>query len=165
MSCLGRKRQRAPQLEETTETLPSSPAEGLLSFMAWKAIPGPLSKRKRRLDSLEAAQGAPRDLRRDSRGERSPWLPLETRPDSPCESGMQPRVPVAPGEENSVLDTSLDEVYFALQLLERNRQLSLANRIEDWTSLGQYNWKPEFDIVTRESRRNSRKSTWFPHQR
>ena len=39
--------------------------------------PGPLSKRKRRLDSLEAAQGAPRELRRDSRGERSPWLPLE----------------------------------------------------------------------------------------
>ena len=39
-------------------------------------------------------------------------------------------------------DTSLDEVYFALQLLESNRQLSLANRIEDWTSLGQYNWKP-----------------------
>ena len=79
--------------------------------------------------------------------------------------GVRPRVPVAPGEENSVLDTSLDEVYFALQLLESNRQLSLANRIEDWTSLGQYNWKPEFDIVTRESRRNSRKSTWFPHQR
>ena len=25
---------------------------------------------------LEAAQGAPRDPRRDSRGERSPWLPL-----------------------------------------------------------------------------------------
>ena len=25
----------------------------------------------------------PRDPRRDSRGERSPWLPLETRPDSP----------------------------------------------------------------------------------
>ena len=48
---------------------------------------------------------------------------------------MQPRVPVAPGEENSVLDGSLDEVYFALQLLESNRQLSLANRIEDWTSL------------------------------
>ena len=29
--------------------------------------------------------------RRDSRGERSPWLPLETRPDSPGEPGMQPR--------------------------------------------------------------------------
>ena len=28
--------------------------------------------------ALEAAQGAPRDPRRDSRGERSPWLPLET---------------------------------------------------------------------------------------
>ena len=45
--------------------------------VAWRAIPGPLSKRKRRLDSLEAAQGAPRDLRRDSRGEQSPWLPIE----------------------------------------------------------------------------------------
>ena len=33
------------------------------SCMAWRAIPGPLSKRKRRLDSLEAAQGAPRDPR------------------------------------------------------------------------------------------------------
>ena len=29
------------------------------SCMAWRAISGPLSKRKRRLDSLEAAQGAP----------------------------------------------------------------------------------------------------------
>ena len=28
------------------------------SCMAWRAIPCPLSKRKRRLDSLEAAQGA-----------------------------------------------------------------------------------------------------------
>ena len=64
-------------------------------------------------------------------------------------------IPVAPGVEHFVLDTSLDEVYFALQLLERNRQLSLANRIEDWTSLGQYNWKPEFDIVTRESSSSS----------
>ena len=36
-------------------------------------VPGTsaLSKRKRRLDSLEAAQGAPRDPRRDSRGERA----------------------------------------------------------------------------------------------
>ena len=37
--------------------------------------------------ALEAAQGAPRAPRRDSRGERSPWLPLETRPDSPGEPG------------------------------------------------------------------------------
>ena len=49
-----------------------------------------------RLDSLEAAQGAPRDPRRDSRGERSPWLPLETRPDSPGQPGMQPRDPCLP---------------------------------------------------------------------
>ena len=33
---------------------------------------------------------------RDSRGERSPWLPLETRPDSPGEPGMQPRDPCVP---------------------------------------------------------------------
>ena len=51
-----------------------------------------MAKRKRRLDSLEAAQGAPRDPRRDSRGERSPWLPLETRPDSPGEPGMHKAV-------------------------------------------------------------------------
>ena len=35
-------------------------------------------------------------LGRDSRGERSPWLPLETRPDSPGEPGMQPRDPGLP---------------------------------------------------------------------
>ena len=29
-------------------------------WVAWRAIPSPLSKLKRRLDSLEAAQGAPR---------------------------------------------------------------------------------------------------------
>ena len=32
----------------------------------------------------------------DSRGEWSPWLPLETRPDSPGEPGMQPRDPCLP---------------------------------------------------------------------
>ena len=41
--------------------------------------------------ACEAAQGAPTDPCRDSRGERSPWLPLETRSDSPGEPGMQPR--------------------------------------------------------------------------
>ena len=65
------------------------------SCLAWRAIKSPLSKVKRRLDSLEATQGAPRDPRRDSRGERSPWLP-ETRPDSPGEPGMQPRDPCLP---------------------------------------------------------------------
>ena len=33
---------------------------------------------------------------RDSRGEQSPWLALETRPDSPGEPGMQPRDPCLP---------------------------------------------------------------------
>ena len=32
--------------------------------------------------------------------------------------------------------TSLDEVSLALQWLERNPQLSLANRMEDWASQG-----------------------------
>ena len=58
------------------------------SCMAWRAIPGPLSKRKRRLDSLEAAQGAPRDPRRELRGKLSPLLPLQASPDSPGESGL-----------------------------------------------------------------------------
>ena len=38
---------------------PSPQPSVKIDFMAWRAIPGPLSKRKRRLDSLEAAQGAP----------------------------------------------------------------------------------------------------------
>ena len=44
-----------------------------------------------------STQGAPRDPRRDSRGEWSPWLPLETRPDSP---GDQPSPWVGPGKPN-----------------------------------------------------------------
>src|SRR5574340_1040869 len=37
--------------------------------------------------------------------------------------------------------------------------------MEDWTSLGQHKRHPEFPVVTRESRCNSRKSTWFPRHR
>ena len=55
-----------------------------------------VAKLKRRPDSLEATQWAPRDLRRDLRGERHPLLALETRPDSPGEPGMQPRDPCLP---------------------------------------------------------------------
>src|SRR5574340_1499848 len=47
----------------------------------------------------------------------------------------------------------------ALQSLESNPQLSFATRMEDWTSLGQHKRHPEFPDVTRESRRNSRKTT------
>ena len=35
----------------------------------------------------------------------TPWVSLE----------CNPKIPVAPGEKNSVLDTNLDELYFALQ--------------------------------------------------
>src|SRR5574337_886737 len=37
--------------------------------------------------------------------------------------------------------------------------------MEDWTSLGQHKRHPEFPVVPRESRRNSRKTTWFPRHR
>ena len=46
--------------------------------------------------NYEAAQGAPRDPRPNSRGEPSPLLPLETRPNSPGESVMQTRDPCRP---------------------------------------------------------------------
>ena len=36
-------------------------------------------------------------------------------------------------------------------------QLSFATRVEDWTCLGQHKGHPELPVVTRESRRNSRK--------
>ena len=86
--------------------MPSDSAAGVgwdwvrafFSCMAWRAIPGPLSKRKRRLDSLEAAQGATRAPRRDSRGERSPWLPLETRPESPGVPPIPPSIRVVSNE-------------------------------------------------------------------
>ena len=91
------------------------PSPGGLPDPGIKPWAGPLSKRKRRLDSLEAAQGAPGEPRRDSRGERSPWLPLETRPDSPGEPALRqtqrspegprrlhriPRLSEAPWERN-----------------------------------------------------------------
>ena len=53
----------------------------------------------------------------------------------------------------------------ALQSLESNAQLSFATRMEDWTCLGQHKRQPEFPVVTRESRRNSRKTTWLPRHR
>ena len=38
---------------------------------------------------------------------------------------------------------------------EGNTHLSLAIRMEDWSSLGQHKRKSEFPVVTRESHRNS----------
>src|SRR5574341_493506 len=46
-----------------------------------------------------------------------------------------------------------------------NPQLSFATRMEDWTCLGQHKRQPEFPVVTRESGRNSRKTTWLPRHR
>src|SRR5574341_805377 len=60
---------------------------------------------------------------------------------------------------------SSDLGLLALQSLESNPQLSFATRMEDWTCLGQHKRHPEFPVVTRESRRNSRKTTWLPRHR
>ena len=72
------------------------------SCMAWRAIPSPLSKLKRRLDSLEATQWASRDTCLDSRGERSPLLLLETSSDPLGETGMR-HDSVFPSNEIGVL--------------------------------------------------------------
>ena len=56
--------------------------------------------------------------------------------------GCNPEILVFPGEEHYVLDTRLDEVSLALQLLERNPQLSLASRLEGWVTLGRHKRKP-----------------------
>ena len=58
------------EYKEIDETPPSSQDEGLFSCMARKTIPSHLSNLHRRLHSLYATQWAPRDPRRDSRGER-----------------------------------------------------------------------------------------------
>ena len=70
---------------------PSSRGEGLLFLPGLESNHESSLKSEEELDSLEATQGAPRYQRRDSGGERSPLLPLEARPDSPGEHGMQHR--------------------------------------------------------------------------
>ena len=81
--------------------IPAAPSghagrKDVFSCMARKTIPSHLSKLHRRLHSIYAMQWAPRDTRRDSTGERSPFFPLKTRPDSP---GVNVRVasPVSHG--------------------------------------------------------------------
>ena len=68
----------------------------IFNCMACRSSASLLSMIHRRLDSLEATKWAPRDTCHDLRGERSPLLPFETRPDSPGEYGMQPRDPCLP---------------------------------------------------------------------
>ena len=74
-----------------------------------------LSKLHRRIDSLQATQLGPRNTRCDSRGERSHLLPSRRGLTPRVSLECNPEIPVAPGEEHYVLDTSPDEVYFALQ--------------------------------------------------
>ena len=69
------------------------------SCMAWRAISGPLSKRKRRLDSLEAAQGATRD--RVATREENGVLGFPSRRGLTPRGSLEcnPEIPAFPGEE------------------------------------------------------------------
>ena len=64
-----------------------------------RIFPGPLSKRKRRLDSLEAAQGAPRD--REATREESGVLGFPSRRGLTPRGSLEcnPEIPAFPGEE------------------------------------------------------------------
>src|SRR5574341_43411 len=86
-------------------------------------------------------------------------------PVSPGASGMQPRDPCRPWRGTLASGHKPRCGLLALQSLESNPQLSFATRLEDWTCLGQHKRQPEFPVVTRESRRNSRKTTWLPRHR
>src|SRR5574340_1218701 len=86
-------------------------------------------------------------------------------PVSPGASGMQPRDPCRPWRGTLASGPKPRGGLLALQSLESNPQLSFATRVEDWTCLGQHKRHPEFPVVTRESRRNSRKITWLPRHR
>ena len=63
----------------------------------------------------KTTQWALRDTCRDSRREWSPLLPSRRGLTPRVSLECNPEIPVAPGVEHYVLDTSLDEVYFALQ--------------------------------------------------
>ena len=78
---------------------------------------------------------------------------------------MQPRDPCRPWRGTLASGHKPRRGLLALQSLESNAQLSFATRMEDWTCLGQHKRHPEFPVVIRESRRNSRKTTWLPRHR
>ena len=99
--------------------------------------------------SLEAAQGAPRDPRRDSRGERSPWLPLEI---------------LIRDRRGDNTDAGGKAMYRRRQTLDSgscNRGTPGALRSSQRGEQG-HSLEVSEGVVTRECRRNSRKTTWFP---
>ena len=71
----------------------------LFSCMAWRPITSPLTKLKRRLDSLEAAQGAPKD--RVATREESGVLGFTSRRGLTPRGSLEcnPEIPAFPGEE------------------------------------------------------------------
>src|SRR5574341_18933 len=86
-------------------------------------------------------------------------------PVSPGASGMQPRDPCGLCRGTLASGHKPRWGRLALQSLESNAQLSFATRVEDWPCLGKHKRHPEFPVVTLESRRNSRKTTWLPRHR
>ena len=73
-----------------------------------------------------------------------------------------PKVPLPLERNTEFLDTSLEEVYLPCSD-SRVIPSSLMNSNGDWTYLGQQERPPEFPVENGESRRNSRKTTRFPH--
>ena len=64
-----------------------------------------------------------------------------------------PDIPVTPGEEHYVLYTSLDEVF--CPAVTREQPLALPRKSNGRLDfLGQNKRKPEFPVITRESRHN-----------
>ena len=134
------------------------------SSMAWRAILSPLSKLHSRLDSLLVTQWTPRHTRRDSRGERCLFLPLEARPDSSGESDMGTGDPCLPWRET--LDPGhkprLGLFCPAVTLAQSPAPPRNPNGRLDFKANKR---KPKFPVITRESRRNSSKTTWFSRHR
>ena len=89
-----------PQLEENAEMPPSSKQRAFFSCLAWRAIKSPLSKVKRRLDSLEATQGH-QDIRVATREESGVLCFPSRRGLTPRGSmGFNSEILVFPGEEH-----------------------------------------------------------------
>ena len=107
---------------------------------------------------------APRDTHRDSRRERNSLLTLEVRTDSPDESGMQTRDPCRPW--SATLDPGhkprLGLFCPAVTLAQSPAPPRNPNGRLDFKANKR---KPKFPVITRESRRNSSKTTWFSRHR
>ena len=106
-----------------------------------------------------ASQGGGRNTRRHVRLFETPWM-------AACQASLSLTISRSLLKFMSIASVMLSNhlilchpLLLLPSILERHPQLSLATRGEDWASQGQPKRKPEIPIVTRASRRNSRKTT------